>query len=338
MSDNHTVHGARVRRGIARLMAGSAVAALALAAYALPVWIDKGEAYAQGGIGAGNGSAAATILGEQNALGVPGGTASVSFSVATLEGDAAAVGFDVVYDSTFVDLTTAACQLSSRLEDQIRSVTFPPADQPDPPNRRLRIGVFPPITDPIPSFDDGELVVCDFSVAANAVINDVIELAVEPLQVARADSTAICEGDDCDAVNGSILIGQVVPPTATRTPSVVPPTATRTPTATSTIVSNTSTPTSTPTTVVAETETPTVTPTATTVPPTNTPRPTATATVPPTSTSPPATATSSPAPTAAAAEFDDSCAIVPVEQSSPYRSLILLLGPALLLWGRRRGH
>jgi len=33
---------------------------------------------------------------------------------------------------------------------------------------------------------------------------------------------------------------------------------------------------------------------------------------------------------------DDSCAIVPASQVNPMRSLILLVVPALLLWGRRR--
>jgi len=56
--------------------------------------------------------------------------------------------------------------------------------------------------------------------------------------------------------------------------------------------------------------------------------PTIRPTVPPTQAPPP---TSGPG-----FDEDDSCAIVPVQQASPLRSLVLLIGPAVLLWGRRR--
>jgi hypothetical protein len=347
MSQQHGFNRARVWRVVSRVTVGTIAGGLAVAAYALPVWFGTGAAQAQGG-GAGTGSAAATVIGEMNALGVPGGTASVSFSFASEEGSAASVATDVVFDSTSVDLTDQDCDLSARLPNQILSVTFPDRSQPDPPNRLVRLGVFPPIVSNIPSFTDGEVVVCNFHVAANAPLNTTVDLIVEPLQVTRADRSVVCSTDACGAENGSIRIGLMPSPTATRTPSTGP-TATRTPTRTptQTAVGATSTPTVSPT-ATGGTEGPTNTPTETATEgptqvvgsPTSTPTGTTVATTrSPTAVG--ATPTSAPVATATGGgqkRFNDSCAIVPAGQSNPYGSLVLLLGPALLLWARRRGN
>jgi len=105
-------------------------------------------------------------------------------------------------------------------------------------------------------------------------------------------------------VNGVITIEEPTPvPTATMLPTEEPtPTPTEEPT---------EEPTPTPT--EGPTEEPTMEPTEvpTQVPPTATRRP-------------------------STFDEDDSCAIVPVEQANPLRSLVLLIGPAVLLWGRRR--
>ena len=147
----------------------------------------------------------AVILGEVGAPGLPGGTASVSFGFSSQEGQASAIGFDVVFDATVLTLDTDDCRLSTRLTDQIRSVTFP-IDQPAPPDRRLRLGVFPPIATTIPSFPDGELFVCNFGVGTDAVSQSVA-LVIKPLQVVRADSSVLCDVGECGAVDGSVSIG-----------------------------------------------------------------------------------------------------------------------------------
>ena len=149
---------------------------------------------------------AAVLLGEIGAPGLPGGTATVSFDFTSQEGRAAAIAFDVVFDATFVNLDTDDCQLSSRLADQIRSVTFPSAEQPASPHRRVRLGVFPPIREPIPSFADGEVFVCTFGVGAGAPVSQSVTLVVEPLQVTRADSSVVCGIGECGSVHGSISI------------------------------------------------------------------------------------------------------------------------------------
>ena len=152
-------------------------------------------------------ASAAVFLAEIGVPAPPGGIATVGFSFTSQEGQAAAIGFEVVFDATVVNLETDDCQLSSRFDDQIPSVTFPPGDQPAPPLRRLRFGVFPPITYPIPSFADGELFVCTFGVAGGANPQSTT-LVVEPLQVVRADSSVVCESGDCGSVHGSISIAR----------------------------------------------------------------------------------------------------------------------------------
>lgn len=274
--------------------------------------------HASEGAGAGvpAGTTGAVIIGD--AMGVPGGTASVSISVATDPGESAGLALDVVFDGTNVSVDTSNCALESSLSDagfQL-SATFPP-DQPDDPDRLLRIGIFPPIMTPVPSYADGMVVNCDFSIAGEAPVGETVDLvATEPIQITAADRTVICGEDsdppsDCDGQDGSIMISEPTPePTATMVPTEEP---TSTPT-----MEPTEEPTNTPT-----GEVPTDTPT---VGPTDTP----TGEIPPTATKPPTAKPTS------SFDEDDSCAIVPVEQSNPFRSLVLLVGPAVLLWRRRR--
>lgn len=273
--------------------------------------------HASEGTGAGlpAGTTGAVIIGDS--MGIPGGTAAVAISVATEPGESAGLAVDIVFDGTNVSLETSNCALENSLSDagfQL-SATYPPGDQPEEPDRLLRIGIFPPIMTPVPSYADGMVVNCDFGVASDAPVGEMVDLiATEPIQITAADRTVICGEDsdppsDCDGQDGSILISEPTPePTATSTPPEETPTATSTPTMEG--------PTNTPTTEVEPTDTPTVE-----VEPTDTPteRPTQ---VPPTS--------------GPSFNEDDSCAIVPVEQSNPLRSLVLLIGPAVLLWGRRR--
>ncbi|MGA8184154.1 MAG: hypothetical protein WB819_11005 [Terriglobia bacterium] len=243
---------------------------------------------------------------------------------------------------------------------------FPPM-QPAPPQKRLRIGVFPSLDSPQAAFTDGDLLTCDFAVAADATIGARVDLtAVEPVQVVRSDLSVVCGPGsmpmvDCGTQDGAVFVGEAPTPTPTDTPEVSPtdtpevsPTDTPEVSPTDTPeVSPTDTPEVSPTDTpeVSPTDTPEVSPTDTPeVSPTDTPEvsPTDTPEVSPTDTpevgptdTPEVGPTNTPVrPTATASPKksgdDDGCAIVPAQQSRPFRALVLLIGPALLLWGRRR--
>jgi hypothetical protein len=279
----------------------------------LVVGLTGSGSYASEGAGAGvpSGTTGSVIIGD--VVGAPGGTAAVTVAVMTEPGESAGLALDVIFDGTNVSLMAANCTLDSRLADanfQL-SATFPPGDQPEAPDRLLRLGIFPPITTPVPSYADGTVLSCEFGVAEDAPSGEMVELfATEPIQITAADRTDICGEDsdppsDCEGQDGSITFDQ---PTPTSTPTSTP-----TPTATNTTVVQTATGTATPT--VTPTMTGGLDPTAT---------PTRRPTDPPTATP------------QSGFDEDDSCAIVPVQQANPLRSLVLLIGPAILLWGRRR--
>ena len=80
-----------------------------------------------------------------------------------------------------------------RLTQQSKSVTFP-ATQPDPPQRRLKIGVFPELDTPQAAFTDGDLLTCDFAVAAEATIGTQVDLTVPvgQVQVVRSNLSVLC--------------------------------------------------------------------------------------------------------------------------------------------------
>ncbi len=337
-------------------------------------WLSSGVGTLQAQTGGGAGlppvTPATVIVGEASAA--PGGTASVTFSLTSTEGQAGSLQLEVFFDGTDLSLDNPAtdCHLSARLTQQSKSVTFP-ATQPDPPQRRLKIGVFPSLDTPQAAFTDGDLLTCDFAVSAEATIGTQVDLTVPvgQVQVVRSDLSVLCGLDsapmvDCGTQDGVVSIGEA--PTATPTDTPVPPTDTPVPPTntpvpptntpvppTNTPVPPTNTPVPPTNTPVPPTNTP-VPPTSTPVPPTNTPVPPTNTPVPPTSTpggptSTPVKPTNTPnvgptntpiRPTATAGPRksgdDDGCAIVPAPQSRPFRTLVLLLGPALLLWGRRR--
>jgi hypothetical protein len=345
------------------------VGALLVGLVPLLVLSVRGPVRAQtgGGVGAPGGTAAATII-VGDALGVPGGSAAVTFSFASEEGMANNVTINMVYDGTYLSLDPDNdCVRSPRLRNQLDSVGFPP-NQPAPPDRRLRIGIFPPLNNPDATFTDGDLVTCTFGISADAPIGTQVDLILEePLQVA-APGRVICgvasnPPEVCGAQDGVAMIAEATPtntPTATFTQTEVPtntptntptqqatntPTSTATPTNTGQItntptstatptntgqITNTPTSTATPTNTGQITNTPTSTATPTNTRPTNTPTLTPTRQVTNTPTNTPTS------PPAKQKDVDDSCAIVPVGAADPSRSLVLLLVPALLLWGRRR--
>jgi hypothetical protein len=329
---------------VKRLGRGGAVAGL-VGGLAVIGWLSSGagtlQAQTGGGAGVATGTAATVIVGD--AFGAPGGTAAVTVSFTSMEGEAGSLQLEVFYDGTDLSLDPAAdCQLSDRLTQQQLSATLPP-DQPDPPERRLIIGVFAALSSPEATFTDGDLATCDFGVSAEAAVGTTVDLTVpvDRVQVVRGDLSVICgRGStplvDCGAQDGAVVIGEAPTPTPTDTPVNTPvDTPTDTPTGMP-MNTPTDTPEVGPTNTV--TNTPEVSPT-TPVPATDTPvaSPTDTPQVGPTNTNTPIrpTATAVP-PTAKPSGEDDGCSIVPARPSRPLRALVLLLAPALLLWGRRR--
>jgi hypothetical protein len=312
----------------------SANALLVFAAWAL---LGTAPVHAQG---VGTGTAAVNI---GNALGSPGGAANVTVSLATENEEAAAAQIDVMFDPALLSIATEDCVKDARLTSQALNVFLlgDPADT-------VRIAVSDQ-SPPIARLTAGALVSCAFHVAENAPFGDTALVADTVVVGARSGQRICGPGTTaCDSTDGVVSIGvPTVTPTATITP-----TPQQTPTNTSTRQ-----PTSTATPETTATATPTVQVTATVTPtgggegtPTNTPEATMTNTR-------AATATSTPQPTATSTEGQEGtptstrtntpgggangngsggCAIVPVSQVNPLRSLILLAIPALLLWGRRR--
>jgi hypothetical protein len=288
--------------------------------------------------GVGTGTAAVNI---GDALGTPGGTANVTVSLATENEEAAAAQIDVMFDPELLSITAEDCVKDARLTNQTLNV-FVLGDPAD----TVRIAVSDQ-SPPIAQLTAGALATCAFHIAEDAPFGDT-DLIADTVVVGARSGQRICGPGttDCDSSDGVVSIGEATAtPTATNTPTRQQ-TPTNTPTRQATATS---------TSEATATVTPTVEGTATNTPeggtPTNTPEvtvtntvaPTATNTPPPTATStegqegsPTATRTNTPGGGGAKGTEDDSCAIVPASQMNPMRSLILLVVPAMLLWGRRR--
>jgi hypothetical protein len=276
-----------------------------------------------------------TTLTMTGGAGVAGGTVAATLSLSGSEDEAVSAAVDVLFDGDVLALEFADCAIDPRLEDSHQLGGRVTGDDPD---RRLVIDVFVQGTPKVlPPLGDGALVTCDFGIQAGVPTGTTTLELVDPL-VADDQGTRI----DTDVVDGQIVIG--VAPTATPTPTNTPQssvTSTATATATVTPTGDGGTPTNTPeatatVTPTIEEGTPTNTPEATDTPPataTETPEPTATETE---GVEPTATRTNTPGGPQQPGTEDDSCAIVPASQVNPLRSLLLLVGPALLLWGRRR--
>jgi hypothetical protein len=308
---------------------------LALAALAF-LWTPSADAQ-----GVGTGTAAVNI---GDALGTPGGTANVVVSLATENEEVASAQIDVMFDPELLTITAEDCVKDARLDDHTLNVFVLGGETPD----TLRIAVSDQ-SPPIAQLTEGALASCAFQIADDAPLGDT-DLVADRVVVGARSGQRVCGPDEevvCDSRDGVVSIGLATPtPTATRTPTRAA-TATNTPTraATATVTPTGDGDTPTPTqTVDGNTATPTATVDGGT--PTNTPQATATST-PPQATDTPGptnTPTEGVAPTSTRTNTpgglqgveDDSCAIVPAAQVNPLRSLLLLVGPALLLWGRRR--
>ncbi len=266
--------------------------------------------------------------------GVPGGTVAVMLTLSGSNNEATAASADVDFGDNGLELNFAACAIDPRLSTTHLLAGRSISDSV----LNLEVAVLgaPAVRPPL---GDGVLATCDIGIPLGTPTGTV----AVTFDFAAVSDNAGAEVE-VDGVPGEIVILAELPATPTPTPTTVSATATQTATSTATPTNTTgatATPTSTTTAtptetgVVEPTETEEVPPTATPVA-TNTvpPEPTETMEVEPTNTRPPV-------PTATTGggglnEQDDSCSIVPVEQSNPMRSLILLIGPAALLWGRRR--
>lgn len=212
-------------RGIGRAWQVAAVLA-AFGLIASAGVISSGRAQAQAGGGAGEGPGATVTIGDANAE--PGGSADVTVSLTT-EIPAAAVQIDILYDGDDASIANpaTACALDGRLGGgQQLSASFP-AEQPEAPLVRLRLGVFPPLVFPNPTFDSGDLVTCSFAVSGDLESGDTIPLMADRVQVA-VDDTIICDPGICGQEDGLITIGDGATPTATGTEETPTPTATET--------------------------------------------------------------------------------------------------------------
>jgi hypothetical protein len=269
--------------------------------------------------------------------GVPGGTVAATLSLSASQGEAVSAAVDVLFDGDLLNLQFSNCAIASRISSTHQLGGRVTGVAPD---KRLVIDVFVQGTpEVLPPLGDGNLVTCQFGILPGVPTGTTTLELTDPL-VADNQGRPI---NGVQLVNGVIVI--VTAPTATPTPTntpshpptatatnTPPPTATATATATPTNTGVGGTPTDTPEPSPTGTVTNTRPPTATSTPP-----PTATATRTPTAViSPTATATRTNTAKARGTADDDSCAIVPASQVDPLRSLILLVVPALLLWGRRR--
>jgi len=255
-------------------------------------------------------------------IGVPGGTASATFSLAGGGGTVATVGFDVRFDTNVLAIQTSNCTLAPRLTaTHTLSVFLPEAG-------RLRLGIFD-LNPPLNSFDDGDLATCTFDISSTAALGD-SQLTMVLGPDAVSDNSVPPVVLPSTGANGAITVASVLPtstvsPTATQTS--MPPTSTPTGTLTNTPGGPTSTPTSTRTS----------TPGGPTITPTNTPPGPATSTPTATRTRTPTGPT--PTNTTGAGGFGEGggCNIA-ASGGADVSPLAWLIAPAALLLGRRRGR
>lgn len=263
--------------------------------------------------------------------GVPGGTVAVTLALAD-DTDNVAVSSDqrIGFPSDkleFFQPVATNCTIAQRLAD-----THEVAGRLMSPGvLDLTVAVKGTPPPPLPTLGDGDLASCDFHILAGAPTGTAAVMIQDPC---LGDTNGTCL--PATTVDGSVLITNVTPiftPTNTPTTVIVPSTPTGTPTGTaSATITHTvaATPTQTPTNTSPTGGTATATVT-------NTKGASATPTATPTTGTPPATSTPTTTATKRPTPADsDDCSIVPVEQSSSRRSLVLLLVPALLVWARRR--
>jgi MYXO-CTERM domain-containing protein len=268
--------------------------------------------------------------------GVPGGTVSVTVSLADDVDDAGvSAGLDLRFGADALEFfgpVEDSCAVAERL-----SATHGVAGMlldPDLLNLEVFVLVGPP---PPPPLGNGELVTCDFRIR-DGVPAGTVALEIEAPILGDAEGTPI----PVRVRNGSVEILAAVPtstPTATGTPRPTDtpeatPTATGTGevTATATATATNTSPPATSTATATRTGSPVTPPTATATDTPSTPPPT-TATATATRTGATPTATRRPG-----GGGDGGCNVTPVDASTSPGAAALLLLPAVLLWVRRRGR
>ena len=287
--------------------------------------------------------------------GVPGGTVSVTLSLADdPAGAGVSAGVDVNFAAEslqFFEPVDDNCALAERISTT-HGVAGRLLGPDDGPPLNLEVFVLGNPSPPLPPLGNGELVTCDFRIKPGVPVGTV-SLEIDAPVLGNAHGTPI----PVRVRNGSVQVVAELP-TATPTPSPTPqltdtstPKATATDTvavtATATGTPNTPTATSTSSTPGSPTSTATATATSSTPPPTSIATTTATsiATTTATSSTPLSTATATATrtgggptvtKTAQKGADDDSCNIARPDPSATPGATVLLLLPALLLWMRRR--
>ena len=263
--------------------------------------------------------------------GAPGGTVAVTLQLSgDTENVAVSADQDVGFPTDSLEFfppVTMNCAIDPRLADT-HSVSGRLSSAGVLALTVALQGTPPP---PLPTLGDGPLASCDFHILAGVPTGTVAVTISDPC-LGNADGTCV----EVETANGSVLVSNATP-TSTPTLTPIPPTATVTGvvtgTATATVtVTQQGTPTNTPATTGVSTPTNTPTGGGGTATATKTPGTPGTSTPTATATGPTPTRTGAPATPA----DNSDCRIVPVEQSSPGGTLVLLLGPALLVWARRR--
>ena len=275
------------------------------------------------------------------APGIPGGTASVTISLANDDADAGvSADLDIAYPADqveFIPPVNQHCQVAERL----MSTHTVGGTVPQP--GLLRFAIFDQTG--LNPLGNGEIATCDFHVLPG------VAAGTAALNVDFAELTGAEGMIPVNGVDGAIVISEAtITPTPTDTLIVPTNTATAVGTVSAT-VTRTVSPTSTATSGGTVISSPTATPTSGTTPPTATntagvsgtptSTPTGGASRTPTSTftagtpgTPTATRSATRNPTQQAE--DDGCNVVPTGQSSSGGMLALLLAPALLVWARRK--
>jgi hypothetical protein len=251
--------------------------------------------------------------------GVPGGTASATFSLTGGGGNVATVGFDVLFDTNVLAIQTSNCTLAPRLTTtHTLSVFLPQAG-------RLRLGIFD-LNPPLNSFDDGDLATCTFDISATAALGDT-QLTMVLGADAVSDNSVPPVVLPSTGANGAITVASALPT------STVSPTATNTPVQ----------PTQTPTNTQGQQATNTPTSTRTNTPggggptntPTNTPQGQATSTPTATRTRTP----TGPTPTNTSGTFGEGGGCnISASSGADVGPLAWLIVPAALLLRRRRAQ
>ncbi len=146
-------------------------------------------------------------VGVSDAFGAPGGTANVTVSVNGGNGEPVAVGLDLFFDASGLDIATTDCVIASRLAATHTLAVFLPVDPAPPGQRRLRLLVVDP-SPPSTSFTDGDIATCTFSIAPGTMLGTIFPLTFDPERLQVVDASVPPMALDSIGADGSITVGE----------------------------------------------------------------------------------------------------------------------------------